>query len=144
MRFTLLPLSVNAPAPALNVMLWTVFVAEVVTLFTLLKRVVPPKTKSVVEKLASVGAVSPAQFKLVFQLLFAPPPSHVKTAAEAVVNVKQIPIRTIAGRIREQAECAMERVFIEAIFPKGSRFIEPLMTVEMNVGDGMGVVNKAV
>jgi hypothetical protein len=109
-RLIALPLIVKAPAPLTNEMLG---IDSPPMLFTFGDvRVLLLNSKS----LPVVGAEPPAQFELVLQVLFAPPPVHVKTAAGADADVSNTDDMNANGRARRQKFIIGERDFMAKIF----------------------------
>lgn len=109
-RLIALPLIVKAPAPLTNEMLGIVKPTMLFTFGDV--RVLLLNSKS----LPVVGAEPPAQFAVVLQVLFPPPPVHVKTAAWADADASNTDDMIAVGRARRQKLMIGERDFIARLF----------------------------
>ncbi len=94
-----LPLSVNAPAPAANVIPGAA--TEVSRSLTVDRLAVPAKMS---ESPVEAGATLPDQFSIVDQLPSAPPPSQVKTAAWAEGTRGSAEARVTSDKRRHEAD----------------------------------------
>jgi hypothetical protein len=68
------------------------------------------------KSLPVVGAEPPAQFELVLQVLFAPPPVHVKIAAGADADVSNRDDMNATGKARRQKFMIGEMDFMAKLF----------------------------
>jgi hypothetical protein len=101
---------VKAPAPFTNEMLGIVSPPMLFTFGDV--RVLLLNSKS----LPVVGAEPPAQFELVLQVLFAPPPVHVKIAAGADADVSNRDDMNATGKARRQKFMIGEMDFMAKLF----------------------------